>query len=242
MRTDTHTEPSTHGLGGHQASEFLSALLCIAAHDLRRPLQIIQSTHEWLGSRTSADCERSRVTRGERAINELTDQLDTLVSALRLYEYTRGMEIGEVSLSGLLSRLARDNAEAAASKDVKLRIYPSSYRVVSNPVLLGGIFRNLLTNAVKYTHSGGRILVGCRKVDGEVRIDVYDTGAGMAPEKLPNIFEAFQRLDSNNEDGLGLGLFAVRRAIGLLGHRIEVKSMPGRGSRFSVYARTASAH
>lgn len=67
-----------------------------------------------------------------------------------------------------------------------------------------------------------------------MRIDVYDTGIGMAPEHLPKIFEAFQRLDTTHTDGLGIGLIVVRRAVELLGHR--VRSERARGSRFSVFA------
>jgi signal transduction histidine kinase len=69
-----------------------------------------------------------------------------------------------------------------------------------------------------------------------VRIDVYDTGIGIAPEQLSRIFDAFERLDSARCDGLGIGLFVVRRALELLGHRIEVKSAVARGSRFSIVA------
>jgi signal transduction histidine kinase len=108
---------------------------------------------------------------------------------------------------------------------------------MSHSVLLEGVLRNLVRNAVKYTEPGGRILIGCRRFGQLVRIDVYDTGIGMAPEQLPRIFEAFHRVDSTRGDGLGIGLFVVRRAVGLLGHRIEVTSAVARGSRFSVLAR-----
>jgi signal transduction histidine kinase len=108
---------------------------------------------------------------------------------------------------------------------------------MSNPVLLDGILRNLVRNAVKYTEPGGRILIGCRRVGRDIRIDVYDTGIGISPDHLPRIFDAFQRIDSTRPDGLGIGLFVVRRAVHLLGHRVEVRSQPGYGSRFSVFAR-----
>jgi two-component system phosphate regulon sensor histidine kinase PhoR len=242
MRTIDDAESPEHGLNGRQASEFLGALLGIVADDLRRPLQILQCTHDWLASQADIDCERNCIARSERAIGELTDQLDSLVSALRLYGYTRTMEPTEVALSPLLSKLSRENAEAAASMSLRLKICDSSHRVISNPVLLRSIFGNFLSNAIKYTRPGGRILVGCRQFGEDVRIDAYHTGLGTAPGTLPRIFEAFQRLDSTSDDGLGLGLFAVRRAIGVLGHRIEVASIPGRGCRFSVSARIARAH
>jgi signal transduction histidine kinase len=73
-----------------------------------------------------------------------------------------------------------------------------------------------------------------------MRIDIYDTGIGMSADQLPRAFEAFQRLDSTRSSG-GLGLFVVKRAVELLGHRIEVSSAVGRGSRFSVLAKGAAA-
>jgi two-component system, OmpR family, phosphate regulon sensor histidine kinase PhoR len=96
--------------------------------------------------------------------------------------------------------------------------------VVSNPVLLEGLLRNLVRNAVTYTEPGGRILIGCRRAQQDLRIDVYDTGVGISPEYLPRIFDAFQRVDSTRADGLGIGLFVVRRAVELLDHRVQVRS------------------
>jgi len=84
--------------------------------------------------------------------------------------------------------------------------------VVSDAVLLDGILRNLVHNAVKYTPLGGRILVGCRRRRSHVRIEVHDTGVGIPPEHLCAIFSAFRRNDATGADGIGLGLFIVRRA------------------------------
>jgi signal transduction histidine kinase len=222
------------------ASNFQAALLGMAGHDLRQPLQVIQSAYEWLGARVDTASEKARHARGERAIARLTEQLDRLVGALRLYEHARSMEIAAVSVPALFWRVSSETEDAALEKGVELRVCPSSAAVMSNSVLLDGILRNLVRNAVKYTEPGGRILIGCRRSGPDVRIDVYDTGIGMAPEHLPRIFDAFQRLDSTRGDGLGIGLFVVRRAIELLGHRIEVKSALSRGSRFSVFARAAA--
>jgi signal transduction histidine kinase len=223
-----------------RASDFQAALLGMAGHDLRQPLQVIQSAYEWLGSRIDASSERVRLERGERAIARLTEQLDRLVGALRLYEHTRNIQAHPVALGHVFDRIASENAEAAADKGIDLSLSATSAMVVSNAVLLDSILRNLVRNAVKYTNSGGRILIGCRRKGRDIRIDVYDTGIGMAPEHLPRIFDAFQRLDSSCADGLGIGLFVVRRAVEVLGHRIEVKSAPAQGSRFSVYVRAAA--
>ena len=222
-----------------RASDFQAALLGMAGHDLRQPLQIIQSAYEWLGSRVADTSEKVRLERGERAIARLADQLDRLVSALRLYEHTQKMEIAPVALASLFWRIANENENDAQKNCIDLRVHQTREVIVSNPVLFEGVLRNLVRNAVKYTEPGGRILMGCRHIKDEIRVDVYDTGVGIAPEYLPQIFEAFQRLDSTRTDGLGIGLFVVRRAIQLLGHRVEVRSQVERGSRFSVFARAA---
>jgi two-component system phosphate regulon sensor histidine kinase PhoR len=222
-----------------RASDFQAALLGMAGHDLRQPLQIIQSAYEWLGSRVAHTSEKVRLERGERAIARLADQLDRLVSALRLYEHSQKMEIAPVALASLFWRIANENENEAQENCIDLRVHPTREVIDSNPVLFEGILRNLVRNAVKYTEPGGRILIGCRRIKDEIRVDVYDTGVGIAPEYLPQIFEAFQRLDSTRADGLGIGLFVVRRAVQLLGHRVEVRSQVGRGSRFSVFVRAA---
>lgn len=222
-----------------RTSDFQAALLGMAGHDLRQPLQIIQSAYEWLGSRVAHTSEKVRLARGERAIARLTEQLDRLVSALRLYEHTRKMEISPVALAPLFWRIGNENESDARKNGIDMRFQATRGMVMSNPVLLEGVLRNLVRNAVKYTEPGGRILVGCRRVKNDLRIDVYDTGVGIAPQHLPQIFEAFQRVDSTLADGLGIGLFVVRRAVQLLGHSVEVHSVMARGSRFSVFARAA---
>lgn len=222
-----------------RTSDFQATLLGMAGHDLRQPLQVIQSAYEWLGSRIAHASEKARLERGERAIARLTEQLDRLVGALRLYEHAKRIQVTPVRLAPLLRCIAAENRDAALDKGVDLRVCGTTAAVMSDPVLLEGILQNLVRNAVKYTETGGRILIGCRRLGSDVRVDVYDTGVGMAPEHLPRIFEAFQRLDTARADGLGIGLFVVRRAVELLGHRVEVRSTPARGSRFTVIARRA---
>jgi two-component system, OmpR family, phosphate regulon sensor histidine kinase PhoR len=222
-----------------RASDFHAVLLGIAAHDLRQPLQVIQSTYEWLSGRFDADAERMRLQRGERAVFRLTEQLDRLAAALRLYENTTTMELSPVPLAPIFDGVRTENVEPARQKGLELRIRPTRAVVVSNPILLDGIVRNLVRNAIKYTDSG-HVLLSCRRQGTDMRIDICDTGIGMSADQLPRIFEPFQRLDSTRSNGLGLGLFVVRRSVELLGHRIKVSSKVGRGSRFSVLARAAA--
>jgi signal transduction histidine kinase len=220
----------------HAGSDFESVLLAIAGHDLRQPLQVVQSAHELLsrGPRTSSELRHLRS--GQNAIDRLKEQLAELLTALRIREHTKALKPTRVRVQQVLSQACRENEEAALRRGLSLRMVSTKEVIMSDGLLLGAALRNLISNAVKYTEPGGRILVGCRPWGSSLRIDVYDTGIGIPQEQMPRIFEAFTRLDTLRGDGLGIGLFIVRHAIGLLGHRVDVASNPSRGSRFSIYA------
>jgi two-component system, OmpR family, phosphate regulon sensor histidine kinase PhoR len=223
----------------HRPSEFESILLAIAGHDLRQPLQVIQSAHEFLGRgvRTTSELRLLRLV--QSAIDRLRDQLDELVAALQLRGHAKGVKLTPVRVGPLLQQATYESEVAAQANGVSIRTVPTSATIESDALLLGTVLRNLVSNAVKYTQPGGRILVGCRHADQRIRIDVYDTGIGMTGDQMPRMFEAFTRLDPARCDGLGIGLFIVRQAIGILGHRIDVASTPCRGSRFSIFASRA---
>lgn len=132
-------------------------------------------------------------------------------------------------------RLAcRENEQAALSKVIGIHMVSSGASILSDSLLLGAALRNLVSNAIKYTHPEVASFLGCRHFGSRIRIDAYDTGIGIPGEQMPKIFEPFTRLDAARCDGLGIGLVIVRQAIGILGHRIDVASTPCRGSRFSI--------
>jgi two-component system, OmpR family, phosphate regulon sensor histidine kinase PhoR len=215
------------------------ALLGMVSHDLRQPLQIVQSTYELLRSRAHTTSEQAWLDRGQFAIDRLVEQLDRLLATLHFYEHTNTLELSSVAVAPLLFGLRAEYAEAALERRIDMRICATNAWVLSNPVLLGGILGNLLTNAIKYTEPGGRILVGCRRAGARVRIEVHDTGIGIPSQQLPRIFDAFERLVPVRGEGLGVGLFVVRRALEALGHGIEVSSAVSWGSRFSIIAAAA---
>jgi signal transduction histidine kinase len=117
-----------------------------------------------------------------------------------------------------------------------LRVLSARLQVLSHTVLLGGILTNLIRNAVDYTPAGGRVLVACRRRGPTVHIEVRDNGVGIPAEHHANVFRAFRRADATRTNGLGLGLFIVKHAAEHLGHRVELYSGVGRGSRFVVIA------
>jgi two-component system phosphate regulon sensor histidine kinase PhoR len=223
------------------AQEFQTTLVGMMGHDLRQSLQVIQGTYSLLRSRQEEMPQQAWLDRGERAVTKLTEQLNCLVDAFYLAERANALEVSPVGLGPLFWRLRHENEDAAIQRGIDLRTLTANGNVMSNPVLLGCILRNLLTNAIRYTEPGGRILIGCRRKGPEIRIDVYDTGIGIPEHQLPRIFESFTRLAPERSNGLGIGLSIVRRALEVLGHRIEVRSVVGEGSLFSIYAPAAPA-
>jgi two-component system, OmpR family, phosphate regulon sensor histidine kinase PhoR len=223
-----------------RASDFHAVLLAMAGHDLRQPLQSITGAYDWLARRLTTSSEQEYIRRGHAAIMNLTRQLDLLIEALRLHQHSASIDLVPVGLAPVFARVCGECEDLASRKGLALHTCPNRAIVLSDAVLLEGILRNLVRNALRYTRPGGRILVGCRRRGTtSLQIEVHDTGIGIPPEKLSQIFEAFKRVDSTQVDGLGLGLFVVRRAVDLLGHALDVRSALGRGSCFSVTTNVA---
>ena len=219
-----------------RGSDFATILLAIAAHDLRQPLQMMQHAHDSLGRGIRSKSELELLELSQTAIERMDQQLKELLGALLLHDWAGKVELGPVRVDPLLRQACHENREAAFRKDISVRVVGTSASVLSDRLLLGVILRNLVSNAVKYTNPGGRIIVGCRRFGSTVRIDVLDTGVGIVDATMPSLFEALTRRDPERSDGLGIGLFIVRRAADLLRHRIDVSSTPYRGSRFSILA------
>jgi two-component system, OmpR family, phosphate regulon sensor histidine kinase PhoR len=226
--------------GLQRLSDFHAALVAMAGHDLRQPLQIIVGVHAWLTKRLTEQAEREHLERGRRAIAQLVDQLDHLVDSLRIFDAAGDVRAAPLRLEPLLARVEDEHAESARQNGLTLKVIPARAVIMSDNVLLSGILRNLVRNALKYTPSGGRVLVGCRRRGTLLRIEVHDTGIGIAADNMGKIFQAFEQVGSSAADGHGLGLFIVKRAADSLGHRLEVQSALGRGSCFSVLANLAA--
>jgi two-component system phosphate regulon sensor histidine kinase PhoR len=221
-------------------SGFLTTLLAMAGHDLRQPLQVITSAHDVLAPMLRDKEQREELARAEDATAQLARMLSQLNDALQLQERPRENLRAPVLLWPVLDELVAEFGDPAHRKGITFRVTTARGTALSHPVLLTSILRNLVRNAIDYTPRGGRVFVASHRCGPELRIEVRDTGAGIRPSALATIFDAFQRADDSRADGLGLGLFIVKRAADLLGHRVEVQSVEGRGSRFTVVARAAS--
>src|SRR5258706_6076108 len=161
------------------ACEFEAILLAMAGHDLRQPLQIIQNVHDRLGDHARTRSELHLLQLGQSAIDRLAQQLDQLLNALRLRDHAKRIQLSPVGLGSLLREACRENQWTALQKGLQIRLVPTASWVMSDAFLLRAVLRNLISNAIKYTEPGGRILLGCRHFEDSVRIDVFDTGIGI---------------------------------------------------------------
>lgn len=171
-------------------------------------------------------------------IGHAFDSTEELIRALleisRLDSVRLDVSCERVSLGRLFRRLSVDFQGAAEAKGLDLRFVISSATVMSNPVFLRRIAQNLVSNAIKYTRAG-RVVVGARREGADVWLEVHDTGPGIPPEDRERIFNEFERLaPDGDEAGTGLGLSIVRRACLRLGHEVDLRGAPGRGSVFRV--------
>jgi signal transduction histidine kinase len=219
--------------------DFSATLLAMAGHDLRQPLQIITSAHDVLAQILDSEEQREELTRAADATKQLASMLGQLVEALQLRERPGEDLHLPVPLRPVLEALAAEFAEAARRKGITLVVTVTRSVVRSRLVLLTSMLRNLIRNAIDYTPAGGTVFVTSRRCGSELRIEVRDTGIGIRSSALSTIFRAFHRADESRTEGLGLGLFIVKRAADLLGHRVEVRSTENHGSCFTIIADAA---
>lgn len=215
---------------------FYASILAMATHDLRQPLQVVISTLDLLAQRITQRPEREHLDRGVEASVQLTEKLEQLTDALHLYRHSGRIEPEPVLVEPIVQQIVLQLAGPARRRGVDFRSLPTRAVIMSQPMLLDGILRNLARNALDHTSPGGRVLIGCRHRGPTIRIEVHDTGKGIPADQLQSIFKPFFRLDTTRSDGLGLGLFIVKQAAVCLGHRIELRSAIGHGSCFSVLA------
>jgi len=221
------------------AADFSATLLAMAGHDLRQPLRLITSAHDVLAQTLDSEQQREELARAEDATAQLASMLGQLVDALQLRERSGDDLQVPVPLRPILEELAAEFAEMARLKGITFVVTAACGTALSHPVLLAGMLRNLIRNAIDYTSSGGGVFVTSRRCGSELRISVRDTGVGIGTNALSAIFTAFQRADKTRQDGLGLGLFIVKHAADLLGHRVELRSAEGRGSCFAIVTNAA---
>ena len=213
-----------------------SRFLAAASHDLRQPVQSLVFLVEALSGKLQDHPALPVVELINNSLDALRMLLDGILDISKLDAGVVVPEVVEFPIASILRRLGEEYRLHAAQRRLDLRVVCSDTSVRSDPALLERIIRNLIENALRYTQQG-RIVVGCRRQGGNLRIIVADTGIGIPADQLGLIFEEFHQVANPERDrtqGLGLGLAIVRRLSGMLGHTVQVHSMLGRGSCFAL--------
>jgi signal transduction histidine kinase/CheY-like chemotaxis protein len=220
-----------------QANQSKTRFLAAVSHDLLQPLNAARLFLSALAETDQAAKNRRLIENIEIAFESVERLLGSLLDISKLDAGVMTAEVGDVPLAAVLKPLAVEFGPLAEKKGLELRFVPSSAVVRTDPHLLARILRNLLGNALRYTLEG-RVLLGVRRCGGGYVIEVGDTGVGIPADKQGQIFEEFRRLGNvpdGRDRGFGLGLAIVERIARLLGHRIEVLSKVGHGSRFRLH-------
>lgn len=219
-----------------QANAGKSRFLAAASHDLRQPLQTLSLLQGILAKKVKDEDAAKLLGRLGETVDAMSAMLNSLLDINQLEAGVVSVERVDFPVMELFKHLRAEFAYHAEARGLGWRVVPSRLSAYSDPRLLEQMIRNLLSNAVKYTDHG-KVLLGCRRHGGKLRIEVWDTGRGIPQEKLGVIFEEFRQLDNPARErsrGLGLGLAIVQRLADLLGHAIDVRSRPDKGSVFAV--------
>jgi signal transduction histidine kinase/CheY-like chemotaxis protein len=210
--------------------------LAAASHDLLQPLNAARLFVSALQDRQLPTKESEFVDRVDGALRGVESLLGALLDISKFDAGSVSADVVDFHVSHLLTALRHEYEPLAVQRGLELIVVPSTAVVRSDAGLLGRILRNLVSNAVRYTETG-RVLVGCRHDGNQLRIEVWDTGIGIATADLDLIFAEFQQVgspQSQKEKSYGLGLAIVKRIASILDHRIDVRSEVGKGSVFSV--------
>jgi two-component system, sensor histidine kinase len=220
-----------------QASAAKSKFLAAASHDLRQPLHALGLFTAALRERVTGIETKPLMGSIEQSVSALSGLLDALLDLSRLDAGIVQAHVRHVDLAPLLRTLSVEYEPQALAKRLNWYCRGSDVVAQTDPVLLETVLRNLLGNALRYTQNGS-VGIECTREGDTVRIEVADTGAGIAPEHHREIFREFFQLHNPERDrtkGLGLGLAIVERLSLILGHRIELRSAPGQGTAFTLF-------
>jgi signal transduction histidine kinase/CheY-like chemotaxis protein len=234
--TDRTAEAEEARSKAELASLAKSQFLAAASHDLRQPLYALSLFSASLKELKLDDESRNVVGRIQDSVAVMESLFDGLLDISRLEAGVVEAHISQVSVDALFDRLSQVFHPIAVDRGLDLRFRSDGEWVRSDSTLIEQVLSNLLANAMRNTHSGG-VLVAARRRGAAVRLEIWDTGIGIGKEDLERIFEEFVQVHNPNRDrrkGLGLGLSIARRAAGLIGTTIDVRSRPGKGSRFMI--------
>lgn len=217
----------------HDKTRFLAA----ASHDLLQPLNAARLYTSTLIERSKSTGLADLANSIEASLTAVEDIMSALLDISRIDSGALKPAPAPVAARDLLKRIEVEFGPMARERNISLRLVPSNATVLVDRSLVGRIVQNLVSNAIKYTNRGGKVLVGFRRRGNRMRLDVIDTGIGFNKDQHRLLFAEFSRLErgARMAQGLGLGLSIVQRLVTALDLTLELDSVEGRGSRFSLF-------
>jgi Na+/proline symporter/signal transduction histidine kinase len=225
-----------------EANVSKTRFLAAASHDILQPLNAARLYVTSLTERQGTGEDGRLIGNIDASLDAVEEIFGALLDISRLDTGAMRPEFVSFRIDEILRQLELEFAPLAREKGLELTFVPCSLTVRSDRRLLRRLLQNLVSNAVKYTPKG-RVLVGCRRRRGKLRVDVLDTGLGIPHSKRRLVFREFHRLDEGAKvaRGLGLGLSIVERIARVIDHKVDLRSEPRRGTRFSVELPLSSA-
>jgi Na+/proline symporter/signal transduction histidine kinase len=218
-----------------EANVSKTRFLAAASHDILQPLNAARLYTSSLVERVTDSETGALVKNADASLDAVEEIITALLDISRLDSGAMKPEIGSVSINDLFRQLAIEFGPMARERGLPLTFIPTALHVRSDRRLLRRLLQNLVSNALKYTPRG-RVLVGCRRTKGKLRIEVWDTGIGIPVNRQKLVFREFQRLDQGAliARGLGLGLSIVERIARVLEHKLTLQSLSGKGTVFTL--------
>jgi len=218
-----------------RANKANSAFLAAASHDLRQPVQALSLLNGALRRTIKDERALEMIDNQQHSLTAMTNLLNSLLDISRLDAGAVSPELEEFPIQRLIDRLSDEFARQAQHQGLEFSSSSSDALVCSDPNLLAEIIQNFVSNAIRYTDKGS-VTLRCVEEDGHCRVEVVDTGIGIADDQVDEIFREFHQCKAPgaNKEGFGLGLAIVRRLADLLKLEIDVTSDIGKGSCFSI--------
>jgi signal transduction histidine kinase/CheY-like chemotaxis protein len=219
-----------------EADREKSRFVASASHDLRQPMHALGLFAATLEKQLTGTPLQPTVTNMIRSIDALEQSFSAMLDISKLDAGVIEPNLQSFPIRDLFRVLHMHCAGQAEELGLSLRFKPGGKIVMSDPHLLERVLGNLIHNAIRYTQDGGIVVVARTRHDC-TSIEVWDTGIGMAEEELSKVFDEFYQVGNPGRDrsrGLGMGLAIVKRLVLLMGHRLEVASVPGRGTVFRI--------
>jgi len=217
-------------------SQAKTKFLAAASHDIRQPLHALGLFLDVFSRTGLSDYQQKVLHNANSAFDACVEMLNTLLDFSKVDAGIVDVQVRPFHLQPLLNKLENEMAPLAVNKNIYYRSKETSAIVVSDPNILELILRNLLSNAIRYTESGG-LLIACRQRGAHTSLEIWDTGIGIEPVHHENIFKEFYQLGNTERDrrkGLGLGLAIVRGYSNMLHLNLAFTSVLGRGSVFKL--------